>query len=438
MPIQFQTFTPLVHPHYTMAETQSEKEAENARNMRRDAANNTAKLTQNMAQEDSATQRAAMANEQRQRELQTNQAQQNYELGLTTNRQAQQDKQAAEQQQFANQNSVSQQGLAQQNKIADRQVTVDQNKTQNEALAQERGLIGQDRSARASREIEAASRDKTTFEQQQTAQQRQLDNQNQYQALAKLSYSMANAPADANGNRDITGQKAALAVMGVNVDHLNDFTNILSKEVNGKQVLSGVNAKGETVPLMYGNAPVVLGNDAVSSMAKIMGVQAGYKPETGSYEPVKETSYNTNTMANDTKITGILDKQTGRITPAPPTPAQQEASDLANKITIAKTTPPATGLPQPKAGAGAEAIKQATQNVTPPAPLAAGLQAPPKVAAKEQIPPPPPNSGYTPDEWAKLSLAKQQAVMGLNEYGEPMVNGEMTGGDGGESFSGGD
>ena len=292
MALQFQNFTPNDQKHFTLAETQNEKEAEMSRQMARDAANNAAESANRAMSVDSSNQQHAMslAQNAKQAGVENGLNQQrinsdNTRVGLANAREMEKTRADVAQnditnkrQALADQNTLQQQGLtnARQN-ISDKQTTEKFN-LEKEALLQKKSLV------------------------------------DKHLAIGELGLTLATSKSDENGEIDITNHRNILTSLGL-TDELTKHESVMARIVDGKTELYGIDKDGNHSVIMHNKAPVKITNDALSIYSDFYAKQLGVKAD-GDFRVIKTKTTDLNGLETETP-THILNQKNGNLIPFP-------------------------------------------------------------------------------------------------------------------------
>ena len=319
MALQFQNFTPNDQKHFTLAETQNEKEAEMSRQMAQDAANNSARSANHGMSVDSSNQQHAMslAQNAKQAGVENGLNQQrinsdNTRVGLANAREMEKTRADVAQnditnkrQAFADQNTLQQQGLtnARQN-ISDKQTTEKFN-LEKEALLQKKSLA------------------------------------DKHLAIGELGLTLATSKSDENGEIDITNHRNILTSLGL-TDNLTKHESVMARIVDGKTELYGIDKDGNHSVIMHNKAPVKITSDALSIYSDFYAKQLGVK-EDGDFEVNYQQTLGPDGMTLVKTPVSIINKKNGNLTNYPGAsgqPSNELAALNATKETNKNTDAP--------------------------------------------------------------------------------------------------
>ena len=338
MALQFQNFTPNDQKHYTLAETQSEKDATLQRAMAQDAANNAARSADHAMSIDSSNQQHAMslAQNAKQAGVENGLNQQrinsdNTRVGLANAREMEktradvaQNDIANKRQAFADQNTLQQQGLtnARQN-ISDKQTTEKFN-LEKEALLQKKSLA------------------------------------DKHLAIGELGLTLATSKSDENGEIDITNHRNILTSLGL-TDELTKHESVMARIVDGKTELYGIDKDGNHSVIMHNKAPVKITNDALSIFSDFYAKQLGVK-EDGDFEVNYQQTLGPDGMTLVKTPVSIINKKNGNLTNYPGAsgqPSNELAALNATKETNKNTDAPVVNSDKVNALTGQTPVVQA-------------------------------------------------------------------------------
>jgi len=463
MAIQTQTFSPYIPQHYVLAETQAEKDAENARKMALQA-----------QQDAAATNRTAMGL-QAHSVIQANQdaltreqnAANREQLGISNDHEQQKLDAYSARIEADNARQLGQDALA----------AEDRKRQIGREDMQDKRILGQD-----ARDATLAGREDAEYQ----IKQKKAEIQN---ALADLGQGFNFGSPD--GVVDLTGQKASLTKLGIGgTENAVAIRSQFNPNTNQHEIF-GEDKSGNAFPLTMGKSPAAFSQDNIGLFNFAHQASVGMNPqkqEGNHYQQVSKKV--TDELGNITEIpVGSFNQVTGQYSNSDPSipgvaiaPANNaelaawdktvqqdpkgkasllptaEASTMQSKASI-PAQPAILGrpmaqslvltkqesdilgrLPPEQKRAALQQISDSRQSVTAPVeqpPIeqvsAAPVLQPQVIAAPQEKPAPkslgvniPENAGITPDEFSKLSDLEQNAL--INKWRRDRINAAVSSG----------
>lgn len=419
MPIQFQNFTPLVQPHYTMAETQTEKDAENARKaaligLQQAGETSRAIMDNNtragIADANNGLQREANAANMNQQGIANDQAQQRINAGIENNN-ATNERQAA-----MDKATISNQGLQReyQNKTLDN--TIAQQGVENKRNAEidanrqtQLGLTNKRQDALDARTQEENKRADVEYNQKQVLK-------NIFDTHAAIGNAILTGQSNKDGYIDITSATDALKTGGQKANIVEGAKVFTKPNAMGGGDLFQVGKDEAMYPVYSGDdttTPISLSSGYIKLSTTAANTQNGTSTKkVHSVEMTKTKDENGLEVSQPSSIT----YDNGDTSVYPDYKSKTiEADSYAQKLK--ETNSAQANEAKVKSGVGADAnqMAQASSNVDNSnlinEPRRQGLQSNEVAKPAPQKTPVPANSGYTQEQFDALPDRVKTAVI---------------------------